>query len=684
MQGRRRRVLFAAAEAFTSSSPYIIWRELLREMLGVGWEADDRAVIRRLQEVIVAARPRARAVAAALAIPLDVDMPMTPEVEQLAEEFRQPKLHEVVGRFLAATLAEPTVVARRGRPPDGRLLGRSVCLAACATSGSGPGSARSPARDADTAGSSCPSTTARARSGSSRWARDDAVALVEAATEDAPLLPHDVSLVAERAGGNPQFALDLAQVVAVRRRCCPRSIETAAMARIDALAPGGPRARAARLGARRGVSPAVPRRRARCRRAAAGRRDVGAARRVLRRRRRRLPAVPARGRARRRVHGPAVPDAARAARQRRRAVRGASSTRTRPVACCRCTSSSRGTTRRRGRYARQAARAGGRAVRAPGGRAALPAGDRRRQAPPRPERPRDGDGVRGARRRAVSGKRVPACRRRRSRRRRSAIDDDPIARRGCCSRARGSRRGLGRYSQALRWVRRGLTVLEGIAGDDAAGQRARLLQFYATVLLAQGTARAGGAVGRPGRSRGTRGERSSGAGARLRLLGLVEPVARASPTGEYWSRALAIYEELGDRAARPRGSCSTSAQASSIRVAGTTRSTPTSAPGDGRLAVGDPVMAALAADNIAEILCERGRYDEAEALLRESLRVWRAAENRYMLGELPGVPGAGDVADRTGRKRHSTCWPRRAPHSSPSAPGRTRCGPRRGWRSATC
>jgi tetratricopeptide (TPR) repeat protein len=66
--------------------------------------------------------------------------------------------------------------------------------------------------------------------------RDEVVRLVEAATAEMPLLPHDVSLVADRAGGNPQFALDLAQVVA-SGGMLPESIETAAMARIDALAP---------------------------------------------------------------------------------------------------------------------------------------------------------------------------------------------------------------------------------------------------------------------------------------------------------------------------------------------------------------------------------------------------------------------------------------------------------------
>ncbi len=84
--GHEARVLFAAAEAFTSSSPYIIWRALLRELLGVPWEAEDETVMARLRDVVLAADPSLEPWMPLLAIPLDVDMPMTPE-ERLGDEF---------------------------------------------------------------------------------------------------------------------------------------------------------------------------------------------------------------------------------------------------------------------------------------------------------------------------------------------------------------------------------------------------------------------------------------------------------------------------------------------------------------------------------------------------------------------------------------------------------------------
>ena len=68
---------------------------------------------------------------------------------------------------------------------------------------------------------------------------------------------------------------------------------------------------------------------------------------------------------------------------------------------------------------------------------------------------------------------------------------------------------------------------------------------------------------------------------------------------------------------------------------------------DGRLRVGDPVMAALAADNIAEILCERGQLDDAMELLRSSLPLWRASENRWMLGNC--LEFLARVTSRSGR-----------------------------------
>jgi tetratricopeptide (TPR) repeat protein len=63
--------------------------------------------------------------------------------------------------------------------------------------------------------------------------------------------------------------------------------------------------------------------------------------------------------------------------------------------------------------------------------------------------------------------------------------------------------------------------------------------------------------------------------------------------------------------------------------------------------IGDLVTSQAVAGNIAEILAERGRYAEAETILRDSLGIWRAAEYRYFLAGC--LSDLGRVAARTHR-----------------------------------
>ncbi len=155
-------------------------------------------------------------------------------MEQLAEEFRQPKLFEVVSRFLKATLRNQALI----HVEDAHLMdGASSELFSylLRETADRPWLFTVTRRD-ETTGFVAPDHE-RARSIHLRAARARRCrGALEAATEDEPLLPHVVALVADRSGGNPQFALDLAQVVATGGML-PESIETAAMARIDALAP---------------------------------------------------------------------------------------------------------------------------------------------------------------------------------------------------------------------------------------------------------------------------------------------------------------------------------------------------------------------------------------------------------------------------------------------------------------
>jgi class 3 adenylate cyclase/tetratricopeptide (TPR) repeat protein len=224
----------ATAEAYRASTPYIVWRELLRDILGLGWEDPDDVVVARLMEVVSEVHPELMPWLSLLAIPLDVDLAESTEVQILAPEFRRAKLHEVVGGLLDALLTSPVSMEIEDvhlmDPASADLLGFLV-----------RGLAERPwlivvtRRDEDTG-----FVGAEAHSVITQYvgplSPEDAVELALAATEAAPVPPHELRLIAERSAGNPQFMLDLLQAKAAGS-LLPDSIEAAAMARIDHLEP---------------------------------------------------------------------------------------------------------------------------------------------------------------------------------------------------------------------------------------------------------------------------------------------------------------------------------------------------------------------------------------------------------------------------------------------------------------
>ena len=114
-------------------------------LLGVGWEADDETVHPAAPgRSMIEREPALVPWLPLIAIPLDVDVPMTPEVEQLGRGVPQPKLHEVVGRFLEAHDDGPTLL----HVEDAHLMDGSSAdlfrLSARVRSASARGSARRP------------------------------------------------------------------------------------------------------------------------------------------------------------------------------------------------------------------------------------------------------------------------------------------------------------------------------------------------------------------------------------------------------------------------------------------------------------------------------------------------------------------------------------------------------------
>lgn len=226
------RVLHATAEAYTSSSPYFVWHELLRQLLDVGWEDPDVVVTERLMATVRSRTPDLLPWLPLLASAVDVETPSTPEVDAIASEFRPPKLHEVMRQFLSRTLETPTLM----RIEDAHLMDAASAemLASLV-----PHLAEKPwliavARRSTGSGFSAPEHDRAVRLELGPLSAESAHALVLRATEGAPFLPRDEEMATQRSGGNPQFLLDLVEALA-SGSMLPDTVEAAATARIDGL-----------------------------------------------------------------------------------------------------------------------------------------------------------------------------------------------------------------------------------------------------------------------------------------------------------------------------------------------------------------------------------------------------------------------------------------------------------------
>jgi tetratricopeptide (TPR) repeat protein len=228
------RVLRAMCEAYGAGTPYALWRDLLRQSVSLGWEDPDEVVVDRLAREVAAGDPELAAWLPLLAIVFDARAPSTEEVDALAPEFRRARTHDAVLRFLAPQLSVPTLVEiEQAHLMDeasaallealAESLAGSSWLVLVTSRGTGSGLTTSSLADVE-------------RLAPGPLADGDALVLAQAATEAHPVPPYVVGLAVERAGGNPQFLLDLLALGAQSDRL-PDSAEAAAMARIDALDP---------------------------------------------------------------------------------------------------------------------------------------------------------------------------------------------------------------------------------------------------------------------------------------------------------------------------------------------------------------------------------------------------------------------------------------------------------------
>ena len=224
-------------EEYESATPYFSFRNLLREFIGGTDEDDPETIERRLRERVEVSAPQLTAWLPLIGVPFGLELPDTPETAPLADEFRKARLEEVTRELLGMLLLEATLLVFEDThwmdDASADLLRELI-----------KGLEQRPwlvvvARRDQPTGFAAPEDAAAAVIELQPLGAAQAAALAHAATEETPLLPHEIEALTERAGGNPLF---LTELMAVARQAggiteLPDSVESLMTSRIDQLSP---------------------------------------------------------------------------------------------------------------------------------------------------------------------------------------------------------------------------------------------------------------------------------------------------------------------------------------------------------------------------------------------------------------------------------------------------------------
>jgi class 3 adenylate cyclase/tetratricopeptide (TPR) repeat protein len=230
------RVLHSTCEEYEASTPYYALRDPVRDVLELGRDATPAEAEQRLRDVVASAEPELVPWVPLLAIPLGLELPPTPETAAIDERFLREVLADVTLRFLVAALGTSPVAlvvedAQFVDESSADLLRR---LAAAARSlpylfviaRTHPEGLWTDMEDAD-----------------QRFIVFDllplserqAAEIVEIATDEEPLRPHEIEVLARRSGGSPLFLIELLNVArsSGSTEALPDSIEAVVTADID-------------------------------------------------------------------------------------------------------------------------------------------------------------------------------------------------------------------------------------------------------------------------------------------------------------------------------------------------------------------------------------------------------------------------------------------------------------------
>lgn len=228
----------ARCDEYESSTPYWIFRSMLRSLAGLdldGTPAENTRALRRLVDPLPADLAPWIPL---LALPLDVEVEPTPEVNELQPAFRRARLHGAVETLLAALLPTPTLLLLEdvhwideASAELLRHLGATNATrpwAICCT--------RRPGSDGFVAAGGTPPVAAMTIL-LEPLHEDQAIALARAAA-GGRLGEAELAAIVRRAGGNPLFLQELVSSAGVEEaEELPDTVDAVVGARIDRLSP---------------------------------------------------------------------------------------------------------------------------------------------------------------------------------------------------------------------------------------------------------------------------------------------------------------------------------------------------------------------------------------------------------------------------------------------------------------
>ena len=232
------RVIGARCDEYESSTPYFVFRSLLRPLIDGdldGTAAENSETLRALVEQV---SPGLVPWIPLLALPLDVDVEPTPEIFELQPAFRRARLHGVVEELLRALLPSPTLVLvedvhwiDEASSELLRHLGATNAnrpWAICCT--------RRPGETGFVAASGVPPIAAMTIL-LEPLHDDEAAELVRAASGE-QLDDASIEAVVRRAGGNPLFLQELVTAAGSEGTAeLPETVDAVVGTRIDRLGP---------------------------------------------------------------------------------------------------------------------------------------------------------------------------------------------------------------------------------------------------------------------------------------------------------------------------------------------------------------------------------------------------------------------------------------------------------------